>query len=104
MGPEKGRLVCCKALKTDGLQQVVEEHNFQGLVLGIRRDEEVSRSKERVFSERNRDAEWDNVHQAPEMWDQFCRPSGKFRSKWAGECIETAAGNGRKRKGKKERS
>lgn len=71
MGPEQGRLLCCKALKTEGLQQVVEEQRFQGLILGIRRDEEGSRSKERVFSERNRDAEWDYAHQAPEIWDQF---------------------------------
>jgi len=67
MGPEKGRLVCCKALKTDGLQQVVTKYEFEGLILGIRRDEEGSRSKERVFSERNKDAEWDYTNQPPEL-------------------------------------
>ncbi|AIF50691.1 sulfate adenylyltransferase subunit CysD [Pelosinus sp. UFO1] len=71
MGPDKGRLVCCKALKTDGLQQVVTKYEFEGLILGIRRDEEGSRSKERVFSERNKDSEWDYTNQAPELWDQF---------------------------------
>lgn len=71
MGPEQGRLVCCKALKTDGLQQVVTNYEFEGLILGIRRDEEGSRSKERVFSERNRESEWDYTNQAPELWDQF---------------------------------
>lgn len=71
MGPEKGRLVCCKALKTDGLQQVVTKYEFEGLILGIRRDEEGSRSKERVFSERNKDSEWDYTNQPPELWDQF---------------------------------
>lgn len=71
IGPEKGRLVCCKALKTEGLQQVVQKHEFDGLILGIRRDEEGSRSKERVFSERNKDSEWDYTHQPPELWDQF---------------------------------
>ncbi|MBP2630233.1 MAG: Sulfate adenylyltransferase [Firmicutes bacterium] len=71
MGPEKGRLVCCKALKTDGLQQVVTQYEFEGLILGIRRDEEGSRSKERVFSERNKDSEWDYTNQPPELWDQF---------------------------------
>ena len=71
MGPDQGRLVCCKALKTDPLQEVVRQHDFAGLVLGIRRDEEGSRSKERVFSERSREAEWDYVHQTPEFWDQF---------------------------------
>ncbi|MGG7213127.1 sulfate adenylyltransferase subunit CysD [Clostridium nigeriense] len=71
MGPSKGRLVCCKALKTDALQQVINKYEFEGLILGIRRDEEGSRSKERVFSERNRDSKWDYINQPPELWDQF---------------------------------
>lgn len=71
MGPEKGRLECCRALKTDALQQVVTKYEFEGLILGIRRDEEGSRSKERVFSERNKDSEWDYTNQPPELWDQF---------------------------------
>ncbi|PRR82222.1 sulfate adenylyltransferase subunit CysD [Clostridium vincentii] len=71
MGPSRGRLNCCKALKTDGLQQVVTKYEFDGLILGIRSDEEGSRSKERVFSERNKDSEWDYTNQAPELWDQF---------------------------------
>lgn len=71
MSPEAGRLVCCKALKTEGVNQVVKNHEFEGLILGIRRDEEGSRSKERVFSERNSDSEWDYANQPPELWDQF---------------------------------
>lgn len=71
MGPQKGRLVCCKALKTEGLQQVVKKYEFQGLILGIRRDEEGSRSKERIFSERNAESKWDYTDQPPELWDQF---------------------------------
>ncbi|EKE03976.1 MAG: hypothetical protein ACD_20C00123G0010 [uncultured bacterium] len=71
MGPEKGRMVCCKALKTEGLQQVVKNYEFEGLILGIRRDEEGSRSKERIFSERNADSEWDYTDQPPELWNQF---------------------------------
>lgn len=71
MGPHEGRLTCCKALKTDALQQVVTNYEFEGLILGIRRDEEGSRSKERVFSERNKDSEWDYTNQPPELWDQF---------------------------------
>jgi len=71
MGPDKGRLECCRALKTDALQQVVTKYEFEGLILGIRRDEEGSRSKERVFSERNKDSEWDYTNQPPELWDQF---------------------------------
>ena len=71
IGPESGRLVCCKALKTEGLQQVVKKYGFDGLIVGVRRDEEGSRSKERVFSERNKDYEWDYSNQPPELWDQF---------------------------------
>lgn len=71
MNPSKGRLLCCKALKTDALAQVIEKYEFEGLILGIRRDEEGSRSKERVFSERNKNSEWDYTNQPPELWDQF---------------------------------
>jgi sulfate adenylyltransferase subunit 2 len=71
MSPEKGRLVCCKALKTDGLAQVTQKYQFEGLIVGVRRDEEGSRSKERIFSERNAHDEWDYTNQPPELWDQF---------------------------------
>ena len=71
IGPQSGRLVCCKALKTEGLQQVVKKYGFDGLIVGVRRDEEGSRSKERVFSERNKEYEWDYSNQPPELWDQF---------------------------------
>ncbi|TCT14245.1 sulfate adenylyltransferase subunit 2 [Natranaerovirga pectinivora] len=71
MGPEHGRMVCCKALKTEGLTQVTKKYEFEGLILGIRRDEEGSRSKERIFSERNSESEWDYTDQPPELWDQF---------------------------------
>src|SRR6185369_1149336 len=40
MGPEKGRLTCCGALKTQALLDVIAEHKVHGLMLGIRRDEE----------------------------------------------------------------
>ena len=53
------------------LQQVVKKYEFDGLIVGVRRDEEGSRSKERVFSERNKNDEWDYSNQPPELWDQF---------------------------------
>jgi sulfate adenylyltransferase subunit 2 len=71
MGPDKGRLLCCKALKTEGLASVVQTYKFDGLIVGVRRDEEGSRSKERVFSERNEEDKWDYTNQPPELWDQF---------------------------------
>ncbi|MDR3210896.1 MAG: sulfate adenylyltransferase subunit 2 [Planctomycetota bacterium] len=71
MGPEQGRLICCAALKTEALQQLVRLHKFNGLIVGVRRDEEGSRSKERVFSERNATDNWDYANQPPELWNQF---------------------------------
>ncbi len=71
MGPEKGKVICCSALKTEGLKATLAEHGFTGVFVGIRRDEEGTRSKERVFSPRGENAEWDFRNQPPEFWDQF---------------------------------
>lgn len=71
MTHERGRVVCCSALKTDGLKQVIEAHGFEGVIAGIRRDEEGTRAKERVFSPRGENAEWDFRHQPAELWDQY---------------------------------
>ncbi len=71
MNHEKGRLVCCGALKTKALQDTVEEHKIQGLLLGIRRDEEGSRAKERVVSPRSTDASWTYKDQPAEMWNFY---------------------------------
>ncbi len=71
MGPEKGRLLCCTALKTEGLQLLMEEQGYTGLILGIRRDEEGTRAKERYFSPRDKNFEWNYKDQPPELWDQF---------------------------------
>ena len=71
MGPAKGKVICCSALKTEGLKATLAEHGFTGVFAGIRRDEEGTRSKERVFSPRGENAEWDFRNQPPEFWDQF---------------------------------
>jgi len=71
MGPEKGRVTCCSALKTEGLKQTLAAHGFTGVFAGIRRDEEGTRAKERVFSPRGKHAEWNFRDQPPEFWDQF---------------------------------
>lgn len=65
------RVQCCSLLKKDALQQVMESYNFEAVVLGIRRDEEGTRAKERYFSPRNKNFEWDYRDQPPELWDQF---------------------------------
>ncbi len=71
MNFERGRLECCTALKTNALQQVIQAHSFQAIMLGIRRDEEGTRAKERYFSPRTKDFEWDFKEQPPELWNQF---------------------------------
>lgn len=71
MEPAKGRFACCNALKTQGLQIILDRHGYKGIFLGIRRDEEGSRAKERVFSPRDKNFEWNYKDQPPELWDQF---------------------------------
>ncbi|MFQ5984003.1 MAG: sulfate adenylyltransferase subunit CysD [Alphaproteobacteria bacterium] len=66
-----GRVTCCTALKTEPLKAAVAEHGFEGIIAAIRRDEEGTRAKERVFSPRGENAEWEVRDQPPELWDQF---------------------------------
>jgi sulfate adenylyltransferase subunit 2 len=65
------RVQCCGWLKKDGLKQVLDEHQFTGVIVGVRRDEEPTRAKERYFSPRDRNMEWNVEDQPPELWDQF---------------------------------
>ena len=59
------------ARKTLGLRNVLQEFGFQGVIAGIRRDEESIRAKERVFSPRGADGAWNLKDQPPEFWNQF---------------------------------
>lgn len=59
------------ARKTEGLKAALAKHGFDGLIAGIRRDEEPTRAKERVFSPRGSEGGWDVRDQPPEFWDQF---------------------------------
>jgi sulfate adenylyltransferase subunit 2 len=65
------RVECCGRLKKDALKTVLEKHNFNGVIVGVRRDEEPTRAKERYFSPRDRNMEWNVEDQPPELWDQF---------------------------------
>jgi sulfate adenylyltransferase subunit 2 len=71
MGPSGGKLQCCTELKTNALKYAIEEYKFRALYLGIRRDEHGIRAKERIFSPRDQDFEWDYKNQPPELWDQY---------------------------------
>ena len=59
------------ARKTLGLKNVMQEFAFEGVIAGIRRDEEAIRAKERVFSPRGDAGQWDFRDQPPEFWDFF---------------------------------
>jgi sulfate adenylyltransferase subunit 2 len=71
MNPERGRVTCCTALKTEPLAAVIKARGFDGVIAGIRRDEEGTRAKERVFSPRGEDAAWNFRDQPPELWNHF---------------------------------
>jgi sulfate adenylyltransferase subunit 2 len=64
------------ARKTAGLATMIERHGFAGVIAGIRRDEQATRAKERVFSPRGNGHRWDVRNQPPEFWDQYTAPVG----------------------------
>ena len=59
------------ARKTEGLKAALGKYGFDALIAGIRRDEEPTRAKERVFSPRGPHGDWDVRNQPPEFWDSF---------------------------------
>ncbi|NLH15940.1 MAG: sulfate adenylyltransferase subunit 2 [Phycisphaerae bacterium] len=85
------RIACCRLLKTEALKRTLSgrwpryrfnhaigqyeidtnTEPFTGVIAGVRSDEEGSRSKERYFSARDRDSEWDIADQPPELWNQY---------------------------------
>ena len=58
-------------LKTQALLQALEQGGFDAAFGGARRDEEKSRAKERVFSFRDRNGQWDPRNQRPELWNLY---------------------------------
>ena len=58
------------------LLAAIEEHGFDALFGGARRDEEKARAKERIFSFRDDFGQWDPRHQRPELWSLY---NGRIR-------------------------
>lgn len=58
-------------MKTEALKQALDHYGFDAAFGGARRDEEKSRSKERVFSFRDRYHQWDPKNQRPELWNLY---------------------------------
>ncbi|MBI2221432.1 MAG: sulfate adenylyltransferase subunit CysD [Acidobacteria bacterium] len=59
---------CCALLKTRALLDALRAGGFDAAIGGARRDEERSRAKERIFSVRDADGQWDPRRQRPELW------------------------------------
>jgi len=68
---EHGSALHTDIMKTEGLKQALNTHNFDVAFGGARRDEEKSRAKERVFSFRNASHRWDPKNQRPELWSLY---------------------------------
>src|SRR5918992_3429089 len=62
---------CCGALKTKSLLDALQAGGYDAAFGGARRDEERSRAKERVFSLRDPNGQWDPKNQRPELWHIF---------------------------------
>ena len=69
--------------QTVTLLEAIEQHRFDCLIGGARRDEEKARAKERIFSHRDSFGQWQPKEQRPELWTLFNtrhRPGEHFRS------------------------
>jgi sulfate adenylyltransferase subunit 2 len=66
--------------KTEGLKRALDTYRFDAAFGGARRDEEKSRSKERVFSFRSANHRWDPKHQRPELWNLYNAKKAKGES------------------------
>jgi sulfate adenylyltransferase subunit 2 len=68
---ETGRWASRNRLQTTTLLDAIEEHQFDAVFGGARRDEEKARAKERVFSFRDEFGQWDPKNQRPELWGLY---------------------------------
>ena len=58
-------------LQTMPLLDSINEHRFDAVFGGGRRDEERARAKERIFSLRNAFGQWEPRRQRPELWNLY---------------------------------
>jgi len=68
---ETGPLASRNKLQTTTLLDAIEEHRFDAVFGGARRDEEKARAKERVYSFRDDFGQWDPKNQRPELWSLY---------------------------------
>ena len=75
-----GSSVHTDIMKTQGLKQAMDKYQFDVAFGGARRDEEKSRSKERIFSFRTPSHQWDPKNQRPELWNLYNTDLNKTES------------------------
>jgi sulfate adenylyltransferase subunit 2 len=68
---EEHPLASRNRLQTAVLLAGIEEHRFDAVFGGARRDEEKARAKERVYSFRDEFGQWDPKNQRPELWHLY---------------------------------
>ena len=69
-------------MKMEALKQALNQYGFDAAFDGARRDEERSRAKERIFSVRDPNHQWDPKNQRRELWQLFnskIRPNEEVR-------------------------
>ena len=69
--------------QTVALLEAIEQHRYDVLIGGARRDEEKARAKERIFSHRDGFGQWQPKEQRPELWSLFntrIKPGEHFRA------------------------
>lgn len=66
-----GSKVHTELMKTRALLDALKKHGFDAAFGGARRDEEMSRAKERIFSFRNVQQQWEPKNQRPELWNIY---------------------------------
>ena len=66
-----GSVRCCASLKTQALLAALSAGGYDAAFGGARRDEEKSRAKERVYSFRDANGQWDPRNQRPELWSLY---------------------------------
>ncbi len=66
-GPRASR----NQIQTVPLLRAIQQHTFDAVFGGARRDEEKARAKERVFSFRDEFGQWDPKSQRPELWSLY---------------------------------
>ncbi len=69
--PSLPPLARAAARKSAGLKAMIRREKLNGVIVGIRRDEQSTRAKERVFSPRSNQGDWDIARQPAEFWDHY---------------------------------